>query len=130
MSASLVESFSSDFDPEAFTDEYQEELRTLIDAKLEKGDALDTSETFGEKAEKEGGEVIDLMEALRASVERSRAARGGSKKADADESDSTSDGKADQATSEPEKKTAAKKTAAKKAPAAKKPAPKKSAKAS
>lgn len=77
LSASLVESFSSDFTPADFVDEYQQELRTLIEAKLEKGDALDTSETFGEQSEDQGGEVIDLMEALRASVERSRAAREG-----------------------------------------------------
>lgn len=79
LSASLVESFSSDFDPGEFVDEYQEELRTLIDAKLDKGDALDTSDTFGDQAEKKdaGGEVIDLMAALKASVERSRAAREG-----------------------------------------------------
>ncbi len=78
LSASLVESFASDFDPSEFADEYQQELRTLIDAKLEKGDALDTSETFGEQEEQEsGGEVIDLMAALRASVEKSRAAREG-----------------------------------------------------
>ncbi|WP_137845122.1 Ku protein [Microbacterium sp. 2FI] len=76
LSASLVESFASDFDPSQFADEYQDELRTLIEAKLEKGDALDTSETFGERDDAEaGGEVIDLMAALRASVERSRAAR-------------------------------------------------------
>ncbi|HBU41669.1 MAG: Ku protein [Microbacterium sp.] len=75
LSASLVESFSGDFDPADFVDEYQHELRTLIDAKLEKGDAIDTAETFGEQPEEQGGEVIDLMEALRASVERSRAAR-------------------------------------------------------
>ena len=30
LSASLVESFASDFDPSEFADEYQEELRTLI----------------------------------------------------------------------------------------------------
>ena len=77
LSASLVDSFSSDFDPAEFTDEYQQELRVLIDAKLEKGDALDTSETFAAHDEEDaGGEVIDLMAALRASVERSRAARG------------------------------------------------------
>lgn len=77
LSASLVESFSSDFDPGQFTDEYQQELRTLIDAKLEKGDTLDTAETFGTTEDAEpGGEVIDLMAALRASVERSRVARG------------------------------------------------------
>lgn len=81
LSASLVESFASDFDPEEFTDEYQEELRTLIEAKLEKGDALDTTETFGEHEDEDaGGEVIDLMAALRASVEKSRAAREGDSK--------------------------------------------------
>lgn len=78
LSASLVDSFSADFDPDQFVDEYQQELRTLIDAKLEKGDALDTAETFGEEQPADaGGEVIDLMAALKASVERSRAARAG-----------------------------------------------------
>ncbi|KAA9134825.1 non-homologous end joining protein Ku [Microbacterium caowuchunii] len=73
LSSALVDSFSSDFDPSEFHDDYQEELRTLIEAKLEKGESIDTAETFGERAEEEsGGEVIDLMEALRASVERSR----------------------------------------------------------
>lgn len=77
LSAALVDSFSSDFAPEDFVDEYQQELKTLIEAKLEKGDAIDTDETFGATAEEAGGEVIDLMEALRASVERSRAERTG-----------------------------------------------------
>ena len=81
LAESLVESYSSDFDPEEYVDEYQKELRTLIEAKLEKGDAVDTEATFGAEEEK-GGEVIDLMEALRASVERSRAARGGKKEAE------------------------------------------------
>lgn len=108
LSASLVESFSGDFDASEYSDEYQEELRTLIEAKLEKGDALDTSETFGERDEEEsGGEVIDLMAALRASVERSRAAR---------------DGKADAASAESPAEDAA--------PEPEKPAKKKSAKAS
>ena len=71
-----MESFSSDFAPEEYVDEYQRELRVLIDAKLERGDSIDTEATFGPAAPApEGGEVIDLMEALRASVERSRAAR-------------------------------------------------------
>jgi len=47
-----------------------------VQAKLEKGEAFDTAETFGEAAEEAtGGEVIDLMDALRASVERNRAKR-------------------------------------------------------
>lgn len=75
LSAALVETYAADFDPAGFTDEYQTQLRTLIDAKLERGDAVDTEETFGPRGETGGAEVIDLMDALRASVERSRAAR-------------------------------------------------------
>jgi DNA end-binding protein Ku len=77
LSAALMESFGGDFAPEKFTDAYQAELRQLIDAKLEKGDAVDTAETFGEQPESAaaGGEVIDLMDALRKSVEKNRAAR-------------------------------------------------------
>ena len=66
MSASLVESFEADFEPEKFTDDYQVQLRELIDAKLQEGDSLDTDATFGRDDEEEGGgEVLDLMEALR-----------------------------------------------------------------
>ncbi len=100
LSASLVDSFSSDFNPDEYGDEYQQELRTLIEAKLEKGDTVDTAETFGERAETDaGGEVIDLMEALRASVERSRASR---------------DGADDDTGSAPRKKKSASKKSAKK----------------
>jgi len=76
MASRLVTSYFSDFTPEKFTDDYQDQLRTLIDAKLKQGAALDTEATFGEVPEKEGGEVVDLMEALRKSVEKNR---GGSK---------------------------------------------------
>lgn len=106
LSASLVDSFSSDFDPTEFTDEYQQELRTLIEAKLEKGDAFDTAETFGEKTDASGGEVIDLMEALRASVEKSRAARAGSGKTDAGKKDAAADTKPAAAKKKPAKKKA------------------------
>ncbi|GAB3606824.1 Ku protein [Conyzicola nivalis] len=74
MSHALVESFESDFTPGKFSDDYQIELRQLIDAKLEKGDTVSTEETFGERPEDDGGEVLDLMEALRRSVESSRGA--------------------------------------------------------
>jgi len=74
MSKQLVESFSSDFTPEKFTDDYQAQLRTLVQAKLEHGDALDTEATFGRAVGRSGGEVLDLMEALRRSVESKRAA--------------------------------------------------------
>jgi len=111
LSAALMESFAGDFEPEKFSDEYQDELRKLIEAKLEKGDTIDTAETFGEEEEKRGGggEVIDLMEALQRSVERSRSGSSGG-------SDATT------AKKTTAKKTPAKKTPAKKAPAAKAPA--------
>jgi DNA end-binding protein Ku len=78
LSAALVDSFAADFTPSDFTDEYQAQLRRLIEEKLEKGDAIDTEATFGLSEEDAGGgEVLDLMEALRRSVDRSRS--GGAK---------------------------------------------------
>lgn len=114
LSSALMESFAGDFEPEKFSDEYQDELRKLIDAKLEQGESIDTAATFGEEqeeAKKGGGEVIDLMEALQRSVERSR---GGAAK-DAAEKPAAKEKKA------PAKKTATK-TPAKPAAKAKKPA--------
>lgn len=85
MSEALVKSFEADFSPEKFTDDYQDQLKELIEAKLEKGDAVDTAETFGEKADEGdgGGEVLDLMEALRRSVEKNRKDASPAKKAPA-----------------------------------------------
>jgi DNA end-binding protein Ku len=77
MSSQLVESFASDFSPEEFTDEYQAQLRRLIEAKIEKGESVDTAETFGEQPAEEGAEVIDLMEALRKSVQEAKSRKGG-----------------------------------------------------
>jgi DNA end-binding protein Ku len=115
MSASLVDNMATDFAPEKFSDEYQDQLKKLIAAKLEQGDKLDTAATFGEEGEKaDDAEVIDLMEALRQSVERNRAAR----KAPAAKSTTK---KSD---TKETKKAPAKKAAAKKAPAKKKAAKK------
>lgn len=75
MSAALVDSMSADFRPGQFTDDYQVQLRQLIEAKLEKGESLDTEETFGAAAaEGNTGEVIDLMEALKRSLDKKRGA--------------------------------------------------------
>src|SRR5215203_4827305 len=127
MSASLVDNMSTDFAPDKFSDEYQEQLRQLIAAKLEKGDALDTAETFGEEPETTSdADVIDLMEALRQSVERNKAARAGQQKTAAKRGGSASGKAAAQKASD--KKTSAKKAPDKKAPAKKAPA-KKSARA-
>ena len=86
MATQLVESYSQDFTPEEFTDDYQAELRKLIDAKIEAGEALDLEETFPEEDEDEdtGGEVVDLMDALQQSVNRSRESKkSGGKKSSA-----------------------------------------------
>src|SRR5215210_2430295 len=78
MASSLVDNMAGDFAPDKFSDEYQDQLKKLIAAKLEQGDKLDTAATFGEEGPKaNGADVIDLMEALRQSVERNRAARAG-----------------------------------------------------
>jgi DNA end-binding protein Ku len=108
MASSLIDNMSADFAPDKFSDEYQDQLRQLIAAKLEQGDALDTAATFGEKGEEKAdrGEVVDLMEALRRSVEQNRAAR------------KTAETKAS-AKQPTAKKAPAKKAAAKKAPAKK-----------
>jgi DNA end-binding protein Ku len=91
MSAALVESMAADFDPASFTDEYQVQLRQLIEAKLEQGESLDTEETFGVEAGEGGkGEVIDLMEALKRSLDRKRGGGSGAA-AGASEEDSGGD---------------------------------------
>jgi DNA end-binding protein Ku len=80
MAAALVDSFASDFSPEEFHDDYQEQLAKLIDAKLKQGDSIDTDATFGEVSDEDagGGEVIDQMDALRRSVDSNRGKNKGS----------------------------------------------------
>ncbi len=73
MASMLVDSFADDFHPEDYTDEYREELRQLIDAKLEGGEAF---ETPGKAEEGEDAEVVDLLAALQRSVERHKAGAG------------------------------------------------------
>jgi len=116
MSAALVESMAADFDPVSFTDEYQVQLRQLIEAKLEQGDALDTEATFGvEEGEGGKGEVIDLMEALKRSLDRKRGA--GAAASSGDESGGESDEEEDSGEEEakPARRASGTKTAAAKA---------------
>ena len=68
MAKSLVENLSSDFKPEKYDDTYRKELMALIRAKA-KGAKLP------EPQEEEEGEVVDLMEALRASVKETQKGR-------------------------------------------------------
>jgi DNA end-binding protein Ku len=111
MAASLVESLAGDFDPDQYHDNYREQLLALIDAKVNGGEGV----VVADQPATGGGEVVDLLTALRESLARA----GG-----------------DQTPTKPAtKKTSAKKTPAKKAPAraakkapAKKPAAKAPAK--
>lgn len=91
MAQQLVDSLAGDFDPSQFTDDYQEQLKTLVEAKLEQGDALDTAATFGETEDEEGegAEVVDLMEALQRSVEKSKSKKTAAKKSTAKKSASS-----------------------------------------
>jgi len=77
MAASLIDSMTGDFDAEAFTDNYREALQEVIDAKVEGREVTAPAEPT------EAPAAIDLMAALRASVERAQAARRGG--ADRDE---------------------------------------------
>jgi DNA end-binding protein Ku len=66
MARSLIESLSSDFEPEEFQDTYRAALEELV-AKKVQGQEI----TYSEEAEP--SKVVDLMEALRASVEAAKA---------------------------------------------------------
>jgi DNA end-binding protein Ku len=68
MAKSLVENLSDTFKPDKYDDQYRKELLDLIKAKA-KGQPLP------EPAEEEEGEVVDLMAALRESVERTKTQR-------------------------------------------------------
>src|SRR5947207_1296462 len=118
MAGSLIESMAGDFRPEDYTDNYRAALQEVIDAKVAGREVVAPPEE-----EPAPTAAVDLMAALRASVDRARAARG--------EGEPTPIGAAKSAQKKAAKaapkKAPAKKTAAKKAaePAAKKTAAKK-----
>lgn len=65
MAKMLINSMDTPFDPSKYKDEYQGRLRELIETKISGKEVV--------AAESEGpGKVIDLMEALRASVEKAQ----------------------------------------------------------
>ena len=67
MATSLIETLSGDFDPSAYTDSYREALQTVIDAKVAGREVVQP-----EGAQPTSGTVVDLMAALRASVEAAK----------------------------------------------------------
>ena len=99
MAKQLIESLSGDWNPEEYSDEYREAMLQIVEAKLN-GQEIEVV------APEPTAKVVDLMEALKASVAAA--------KKEADEP-------------APSRKPAAKKAPAKKKPPAKKPAAKKPA---
>lgn len=69
MAEHLIELMKTDFDPEEYKDHYRQALKKVIDAKLEGKEIVVPTEAPKAK-------VVDLMEALRASVENLKTGRG------------------------------------------------------
>jgi DNA end-binding protein Ku len=71
MAGSLIDSMAGDFDSDEFTDNYRAALQEVIDAKVEGREVVQPDE-----AEEAPAAAVDLMAALKASVERAKKARG------------------------------------------------------
>ncbi|TDC35937.1 Ku protein [Micromonospora sp. 15K316] len=129
MASSLIDSMTGDFEPDVFTDDYRAALQEVIDAKVEGREVVQP-----EEVEEAPAAAVDLMAALKASVERARSARGepaggrGAGEPTPISAARSAQKKAAEkkAAKAPAKKTAEKKAAPKKT-AAKKAAPKKTA---
>jgi DNA end-binding protein Ku len=120
MASSYIDTLRGEFDPDQYHDEYRQALEKVVEAKAAGVPLPDT-----EEEETEGAEVVDLVAALRASVEAAKARRSGGGSADGETAKKAPAKKAAAAKKAPAKKAAA----AKKAPAKKtaKKAAKKSA---
>jgi DNA end-binding protein Ku len=70
MARSLIESLTDEFDPSDYKDEYRSTLEDLIQRKVQ-GQEITYTEA------PEPSKVVDLMEALRASVEAAKSGRPG-----------------------------------------------------
>ncbi|MEH0938342.1 non-homologous end joining protein Ku [Micromonospora psammae] len=131
MASSLIDSMAGDFQADAFTDDYRAALQEVIDAKVEGREVVQP-----EVEEVAPAAAVDLMAALKASVERARVARGEQPAAAGGAGEPTPISSARSAQKAAEKKAAKapakkaeKKAAGKKAEPAKKTAEKKAAKA-
>lgn len=121
MAESYIDTLRGEFDPDQYHDEYRTALEQVVEAK-----AAGVPIPESDEEEPEGAEVVDLVAALRASVEAAKARRAGGGTGGGGKG-STEDEKP--AAKKTAAKTPAKKAAAKKAPA-KKTAAKKAAKKS
>jgi DNA end-binding protein Ku len=119
MAEALISSMTGDFDPGEFSDDYREAMTALLEAKQSGGEVTQLPEAVDD-----GAAVVDLMSALRRSVER---ARGGSSSDDSAEEEAAPAKRAPAKKAAAAKEAPAKKAPAKKAAAAEKPAAKKAA---
>ncbi|GAA2491882.1 non-homologous end joining protein Ku [Winogradskya humida] len=71
MASSLIDSMAGSFQPDEFTDNYRAALQEVIDAKVEGREVV-----APEEPEAAPAAAVDLMAALKASVERAKQARG------------------------------------------------------
>jgi DNA end-binding protein Ku len=71
MARSLLDSMAGDFEPEEYTDNYRAALQSVIEAKVEGREIVEV-----EEPQPNAGNVVDLMSALRASVEAAKKSRG------------------------------------------------------
>jgi DNA end-binding protein Ku len=69
MASSYIQTLSDDFNPDAYTDSYRHAVEELVAAKA-------AGRELEPVAEPETGQVVDLMAALRASVEAAKKSRG------------------------------------------------------
>ena len=67
MAGSLIETLTGEFDPTQYSDSYREALQAVIDAKIEGRELV-----APEGAQPTSGTVVDLMAALRASVDAAK----------------------------------------------------------
>lgn len=75
MARQLIQQLSAEFDPSEFADEYRAKLEELVQAKVEGAEV-----TVAAEPEEEPTKVVDLMEALKASVEEAKKRKDGSSK--------------------------------------------------
>jgi DNA end-binding protein Ku len=73
MAKSLIESLASDFDPSGYSDAYREAVESLIQAKIEGNDVRPAPDDADDGEGR--ADVVDLMSALRASVQAAKDAR-------------------------------------------------------
>jgi DNA end-binding protein Ku len=90
MARQLVQQLTEDFDPSQFKDEYHQALKKVIDKKIA-GEEIVVQE---EEADT-GGEVLDIMEALKASVDAAKKGKKPSAKTASRSKSLTKDGDSD-----------------------------------